>query len=578
VRAGCAQFRGTAVVARIACALIACGFVANAPSAAAKKNATPIRVILVGDSTMARNSGYGDELCAWFKPEVTCVNVAKGGRSSRTYREEGSWAKVLEMLADKQSFDASYVLIQFGHNDQPGRPERSTTLPQFTENLGQYVKDVRDAGGVPVLVTPLTRRQFKDGELLEDLAPWADATRQVAKASHVALLDLNRDSGKAVRKLGPSKSAELAQSPPSAEVARSFETGTTVEANPVPADPKALRAPPIAFDYTHLGTRGGEFFAALVVKEIRGAVRPLASHLASKAPPSRVNAPHEYHVWRGAPPGAEGVTVKQSVIERSTSPSFHDRALINITTPTVTIYKPEKPDGSAVLIIPGGAYLRVVIDKEGEDTARRLNAHGITAAVLVYRLPGDGWAAGRDAPLQDAQRAMRLLRSGIAGALDNSRIGVLGFSAGGDLAAALSLRHDAKLYEPFDQADVLSARPDFTVLMYAAVDMPLRMPNGAPPIEPSVRLETLVNSATPPTFIVHAADDPAVDVSKSLQMFATLKAAKVPAEMHIFEEGGHGFGVRQAAGKPAEAWPELLVRWGVQHRFFTDVPQPAAKK
>jgi acetyl esterase/lipase len=297
------------------------------------------------------------------------------------------------------------------------------------------------------------------------------------------------------------------------------------------------------------------FFAALAFSSITSA--------ATKPAPTPVN------LWRGSPPGGDAVKVKQSVIERSKTPEIHDRALIGITQPTLTIFKPEKPDGSAVLVIPGGSYLRVVIDKEGEETARLLNARGITAAVLAYRLPADGWSAGRDAPVQDAQRAIRLLRSGIAGALDSKRIGVLGFSAGGDVAAALTLRHDAKLYEPVDEVDQLSARPDFLALMYPALNMPVVRPDSGEPIKATTPVESLVTAATPPCFIVHAADDPSIPVDLSLKMFAALKAANVPVEMHIFEEGGHGFGLRLVAGKPAEVWPDLFMTWGARHHFFT---------
>jgi acetyl esterase/lipase len=329
-----------------------------------------------------------------------------------------------------------------------------------------------------------------------------------------------------------------------------------------------LPAPIPRFDYTHLGAKGADLFADMVARELRAAVPALARLLSPNAPPPAALLPLELDVWRGPAPGGEAVSVKQTVVERSTTPGLHDRALIGITRPTLTIYRPEQPDGSAVLILPGGAYLRVAIDKEGEETARRLNARGITAAVLTYRLPADGWAAGRDAPLQDAQRALRLLRSGAAGQLDPARIGVLGFSAGGDLAAALSLRSDGITYEATDQADRASARPDFSVLMYPALNMSVTPPDGRAAIPARAPVESFVNAASPPCFIVHAADDASVSVDLSLRMFAALKAANVPTEMHIFSAGGHGFGVRLAAGKPVEAWPDLLVRWGEHHRFF----------
>jgi acetyl esterase/lipase/lysophospholipase L1-like esterase len=530
--------------------------------------ATPAaRVVLVGDSTLAHRSGYGDALCARFQPEVMCVNLAKGGRSSRTYREEGAWAAALEQLSAPGAA-AQYMLIQFGHNDQPGT-ERSTTLEQFRENMAGYVRDVRSAGATPVLVTPLTRRHFKAGQLEPELEPWAKAVRQVAKESSVALLDLHRDSVNAVQALGPLRANELAEVPPSAEVTAGARAGTSIEVPKPGPDATGLRPAPLPrFDYTHLGSKGADLFADIVAREVRATVPALARLLSPKPAAPAALLPLELDVWRAAPPGGEAVTVKQTVVERSTTPGLHDRALIGITHPTLTVYKPAKPDGSAVLILPGGAYSRVVIDKEGEETARRLNERGITAAVLLYRLPADGWAAGRDAPLQDAQRALRLLRSGAAGPLDPARIGVLGFSAGGDLAAALALRAEGITYPPTDQADRVSARPDFSILMYPALNMSVQPPDGKAPIVARAPIESFVNAGSPPCFIVHAADDASVSVDLSLRMFSALKAANVPAELHVFSAGGHGFGVRLAAGKPVEVWPDLLVRWGQHHRFF----------
>ncbi|MEY2933643.1 MAG: hypothetical protein RL033_4392 [Pseudomonadota bacterium] len=559
---------------RVLLAFVLCAFltaISALHEAAAAVPALPaMRVLLVGDSTLASRSGYGNALCARFVPEVTCVNLAKNGRSSRSYREEGSWTQVLQQLARPDGATTTYVIVQFGHNDQ-GSSERSTTLEQFSENLAAYVQEVRSAGAVPVLVTPLTRRKFAAGKLVRDLEPWAVAARAVAKASGTALLDLHRDSTQLVQSLGPTRANAFAELPASAELAAAARTGTTVDVPKPAPDAAGLRPPPVpVFDYTHLGPRGADAFAELVARELRATVPPLARYLSSKAPPPTASLPLEVEVWRGTPPGAENVKVEQAVIERSTTPGLRDRALIGITRPTLTLYKPAKPDGSAVLILPGGAYLRVVIDKEGEETARRLNARGITAAVLVYRLPADGWAAGREAPLQDAQRALRLLRSGLAGPLDPARIGVLGFSAGGDLAAALALRHAAVTYERTDQADLLSARPDFAVLMYPALNMTVRPPDGRAPIEAKIPLETLVTSASPPCFLVHAADDRSVSVDLSLKLFSAWKTANVPAELHVFAEGGHGFGVRLAAGKPVESWPDLLVRWGQSQRFFKE--------
>src|SRR6266567_1500226 len=174
----------------------------------------PVRIILVGDSTMAVNNGWGPGFCADVVREVTCVNMAKNGRSSGSYRAEGSWANVMEALKHNHDYKATYVLIQFGHNDQPGKPGRSTDLAtEFPVNMKRYVDEVIAAGGTPVLITPLTRRTFKDGKLVDGLGPWADAVKQVAATAHVHVLDLHADSMSAVQKMGPAEADTLAQAP-----------------------------------------------------------------------------------------------------------------------------------------------------------------------------------------------------------------------------------------------------------------------------------------------------------------------------------------------------------------------------
>ncbi len=171
----------------------------------------PVRIILVGDSTMAVRSGWGPGFSKDLAPEVTFLNMAKGGRSSGSYRAEGSWAKVIDVLQSNANFKATYVLIQFGHNDQPGKPGRSTNLTnEFPANIRQYVTDVVSNGAKPVLITPLTRRTFKDGQVRNDLLPWADATKKVATEMGVPVLDLNADSVAAVQKMGPVEANTLA--------------------------------------------------------------------------------------------------------------------------------------------------------------------------------------------------------------------------------------------------------------------------------------------------------------------------------------------------------------------------------
>jgi len=218
----------------------------------------PIRVILVGDSTMAPRTGYGDALCARLTPEVNCLNLARGGRSSGSFRAEGLWANVQALLRDGKAPGASYVLIQFGHNDQPGKPGRSTDLVHdFPANLSRYVDEVKAAGGIPVLLTPLTRRSFKGPWLHNDLAPWSAVTRQVAQQKQVPLLDLNALSHAAVQAMGEDEADTLAMVP-------------KPPAAPVSTDPNQVEpagAAKTAFDRTHLGDKGARLFARMVVDE-----------------------------------------------------------------------------------------------------------------------------------------------------------------------------------------------------------------------------------------------------------------------------------------------------------------------
>lgn len=207
-----------------------------------------LRLILVGDSTLAPRSGYGNALCQRLD-KLACLNLARGGRSSKSYRAEGLWASVLTLLREGGQRDL--VLIQFGHNDQPGKPGRSTDLAsEFGPNLAAYVQEVRASGAEALLLTPLTRRSFDaQGVLQNDLRPWAEATLRVAAELDVPVIDLNALSASAVQALG--------------------QTG---------ADTLAL-APPL-FDRTHLGAKGADFFAEqllpallLLRPELRPALR-----------------------------------------------------------------------------------------------------------------------------------------------------------------------------------------------------------------------------------------------------------------------------------------------------------------
>lgn len=230
----------------------------------------PIRVILVGDSTMATRSGYGDALCARFRPETSCVNLARGGRSSGSFRAEGRWDEVQKLLKDSASYRASYVLVQFGHNDQPGKPGRSTDLvTQFPANMARYATEVKQLGGVPVLVTPLTRRSFKGPYLRDDLAPWSDATRKVAQELKVELLDLNVLSANAVQQMGQQEADTLAMEPP--------REAAPVLAGGAAAEPQGT--PKSTFDRTHVGQKGAELFSGMVAQELVRLIPPVAASL-----------------------------------------------------------------------------------------------------------------------------------------------------------------------------------------------------------------------------------------------------------------------------------------------------------
>ena len=176
---------------------------------------SPRKIILVGDSTMQVNSGWGGQFCAThLTANVQCINLARGGRSSFSFRAESSWQLALNEMR-VPNYSKTYVLIQFGHNDMPGKPGRSTDLTsEFPEFLRQYVTETKAAGAIPILITPLTRRAFKDGKLKNDLLPWADAVRQVAAREHVALVDLNSVSAAAVEEMGARTSMDLAQALP----------------------------------------------------------------------------------------------------------------------------------------------------------------------------------------------------------------------------------------------------------------------------------------------------------------------------------------------------------------------------
>jgi acetyl esterase/lipase len=206
-----------------------------------------------------------------------------------------------------------------------------------------------------------------------------------------------------------------------------------------------------------------------------------------------------------------------------------------------------------VVVFPGGGYHILAIDLEGTEVCDWLNTIGVNCVLLKYRVPGSGPYPKSKAALQDAQRTLGLVRQHAAEwGIDPKRIGVLGFSAGGHLAAAISTDYDERIYDPIDGADKLSCRPDFAVVIYPGY-LALEKENFAP------NHDILPTANTPPTFIVQAEDDP-VHVENALVYYRELKDAKVPAELHIYAQGGHGYGLRRTA-LPVTTWPESLDTW-----------------
>ena len=278
-------------------------------------------------------------------------------------------------------------------------------------------------------------------------------------------------------------------------------------------------------------------------------------------------------LWPAGAPGGAHVTVRETFTERASQGPLKDRIVEHVTKPTLTMFPAQgKPKGVTLLIVPGGAYVRVVIDKEGFESAQWFAARGFDCAVLRYRLPADGWQVGADAPVHDAMRALRLLRAR-ADTTGAKRLGVMGFSAGGHTVARL-LTEPTLAYARVDAADDRPARPDFAVLMYSVIatdgvsahggSANQLLAAGVPAAELGRYAPHLhVTANTPPTLLIHAADDDVVPVENSLLMFAALRAAGVRSELHVFDRGGHGFGMRGVTGKDVAAWPSLVQNWAL---------------
>jgi len=272
----------------------------------------------------------------------------------------------------------------------------------------------------------------------------------------------------------------------------------------------------------------------------------------------------QFPLWPGRPPGASNPLPTLAPTMNGPG-NRRELWLRGVGAPMVGVFRPARPDGRAVLIIPGGGYNFVSVHNEGIDVASTLTPHGITCFVLVYRLPGEGWISRADVPLQDAQRAMRLIRSRApAWSIDPAKLGLVGFSAGGHLGLSLAVGHEDPVYAPLDAADRLPARPAYAGIAYTAVQGFPPFWGDAPSADVRARYTIIPRIAreTPPLFLFHAADDPVVPIQNSIDVMAAARRNDVPVEAHLFTSGGHGFGAlhlpEQSSGR---MWPDMFARW-----------------
>jgi acetyl esterase/lipase len=277
-------------------------------------------------------------------------------------------------------------------------------------------------------------------------------------------------------------------------------------------------------------------------------------------------------IW---PHGAPGSSTKAGAAAEVDTTTAKDNLIAgkplirlgNVSVPTITFYAPKNATGPvpAVVVFPGGGYQILAIDLEGTEVCDWLNSAGIACVLLKYRVPHSGPYPKSAAALEDAQRAVGLVREKAPQwNIDPQRVGVLGFSAGAHLAAAISTHFDKRLYDRVDAADDLSCRPDFAVVVYPGY-LALAEKN----MEPNP--DIVPTAQTPPTFIVQAEDDP-VHVENATTYFLQLKNAKVPAELHIYAQGGHGYGLRRTE-LPVTTWPNTVEVW-LHTIHVLSTPQP----
>lgn len=286
-------------------------------------------------------------------------------------------------------------------------------------------------------------------------------------------------------------------------------------------------------------------------------------------------AKERFALWPGQPPGAPVTKIVPNWSMNGPSAS-RELWIRGVPMPEVHVFRAPHPNGSSLLVVPGGGYEFLSVQNEGMDAAERFNAERTSVFVLTYRLPGEGWSSRSLAPLQDAQRAMRLVRSRASEfRIDPARLGVIGFSAGGHLAADLAVSFDQPTYKPVDSSDEVPARPAFVGLIYPVTTMEAGTHGGSRDNllgpHPSAELLAIrspvlhVSASTPPSFVLAAFDDDTVPIDNSFNWIAACRNGKVSVEAHLLAEGGHGFGFSLPSDNPGSRWPDLFALWARKH-------------
>ena len=314
---------------------------------------------------------------------------------------------------------------------------------------------------------------------------------------------------------------------------------------------------------------------SLLISPLLAAVAPtLAATQAPGMPTGRSFAwptpSASIELWPQGVPGPVPAGLKEVIIDEPKDNKSHFRHLYGVSVPRLAVFPAKKPNGSAMLVIPGGGFVNNYFDHEGYMLADYLNSQGVTCFVLFYRLAHDGWANPADVALIDTWRAMRLIRSHAKTyGLDAARVGVIGFSAGGFLTSSLATRHAQALYPAVDAADALPARPYLAAPIYPVQSVdPAYAYSGVatelfggkvtPQLVAKYSPDRNVDANTPPVFLCHAEDDTVVPIENTLAFRAALRAQKIPVETHLFATGGHGFGMTPAPSQPFRDWPQLF--------------------